>query len=902
MSWVALVSVILALVRASYQVPADEERIEKIFDIAKGDRVNIELAEQVGVNHLAVSYPRGVNCTLKKASVEEPYRTCKNVTVPVCKTVQKVRMKNVTEDCRQQQEYCQYNFRTQELTKQTIICQRSAEQVCDKSCNPETCPALCERNPIVVCSTVPQTVAITEKKQKCGKKKKLQTTKICFTYPDASWICKEPRKPLQCNSEEVRLVAHEVIMPRIDCKEKDVQPICVKEGCRLKSNVTDCLTTDIPTEVRLEDQICEKCSQGRTKLRPVVVQEEDCGSKRIQEICAEGVEHSSKWTKTCSIPKGMKDKLIQEIIEHTQDQLNEVQVGGDALTRKKALQRPRIENLEFLDSDSNGKEQTLSQFEYRSETTKGANVFFAKQFFKPQVEPPTFHSKKIDSDGENGYNLSVPNINGHSYSDTAGEFLAPRAKVSFRFDTADTTADHDTNEGSGFSEDDYSSVAPSKPTGVPYVYSDFRSEPGKMVTETSSETSTRSINPRFKIRPKPNSATLPVQTTKSTNFQDGIRDVIRVNEITSTTPIISSSLPQGKITDDTKLKVQQIYSTTAQTSTTGFQSEEEDDEKYKQIKSTLEQTSTSANDFKNEDIDLIISLLSLNNNDRDKNKSNQEFKNNKNVTVENKKNNIEKSNNLARTPEQITKYEDFSDSTTEVINIDGFDISRKLPKSISVGTKYGEGNKNDAKESVTEAVIRIPFVPEGFYETKTEEESSGSYEGVTSSILSTMKSISSEESSIVIANSMINHDNEERSTKHHYKETEGNSDENRTDPKDTQKATSKADIYEIEQNSKNVDSTTERTSTLEYLDYDSYNPEIIIQGTQELDNNLVLPRNVPPDEEYDYDYGDGVTGDRVSSQSNDIIVQGEICGDKRLEEDRVRCKLKACFFDFNSCF
>ena len=66
--------------------------------------------------------------------------------------------------------------------------------------------------------------------------------------------------------------------------------------CRLVSNNTDCLTTDIPTEVclslwiifvsnylrqshcskhlqvRLEDQVCEECKHGRTKLRPGLVQ------------------------------------------------------------------------------------------------------------------------------------------------------------------------------------------------------------------------------------------------------------------------------------------------------------------------------------------------------------------------------------------------------------------------------------------------------------------------------------------------------------------------------------------------------------------------------------------------------------------------------------------------------
>ena len=77
----------------------------------------------------------------------------------------------------------------------------------------------CQRNVIVVCSTVAQvqtstrvtiiltlpllqTVAITERKQMCwvGGARRLTTTKICFTYPDASWVCRQPgTAPQQCD-------------------------------------------------------------------------------------------------------------------------------------------------------------------------------------------------------------------------------------------------------------------------------------------------------------------------------------------------------------------------------------------------------------------------------------------------------------------------------------------------------------------------------------------------------------------------------------------------------------------------------------------------------------------------------------------------------------------------------
>ena len=44
-----------------------------------------------------------------------------------------------------------------------------------------------------------QTVAITERKQRCGLEGELVTTKICFTYPDASWVCRHARSDRDCD-------------------------------------------------------------------------------------------------------------------------------------------------------------------------------------------------------------------------------------------------------------------------------------------------------------------------------------------------------------------------------------------------------------------------------------------------------------------------------------------------------------------------------------------------------------------------------------------------------------------------------------------------------------------------------------------------------------------------------
>jgi len=457
----------------SYGRPPIDERIERVFDITQGDRVNIDLAERVGVSHLAVSYPQGINCTLMKTVIEEPFRLCRNLSIPTCKTVQKVRMTNVTEDCSQQAEYCQYNFRTQEVTQQTIICQKPSEMVCDDSCS-EDCQLSCERNPIVVCNTVPQTVAITEKKQRCGLKKSLQTTKICFTYPDASWVCKEPRETLDCDEEGVRLVAHEVAMPRIECQEKEMEPLCIPENCQLKNSNTDCLTTDIPTEVKLEDQVCEICQEGRTKLRPVVIQEEECDSSTTQEFCSEGIEDSSKWTKTCSVPRSLRDEVLKQVLENTRDEFNEI---------------PDVKNSEQNDKIQESKIirmklplQVHRQGTDSSSTIEGADIFFAKQFFQNDlVRKGKDDNEVVVHTNQNKNDNDKAEIDGDVAFEVSKVTETPKLdmKVNFNFDVPSSTM---------------------RPTGVPYVYSDITTRP---FTRRPPQSHQEIFNTRFGSRPTP---------------------------------------------------------------------------------------------------------------------------------------------------------------------------------------------------------------------------------------------------------------------------------------------------------------------------------------------------------------------------------------------------------------
>jgi len=298
-------------------------------DITREDRLNIELAEAVGVDHLAVSYPGGVNCTLvrrsgKKAGQGTGSPICQTITTGKdCKTVDRVRVKNVTEDCSLQAEYCQYSLRTEQVKTQTIICQRSGRLACEGECG-DDCPVRCERNPIVVCASTPQTVAVTERRQRCGPARLLTTTKVCFTYPDASWVCQKPRGGQQdCDAESVKVVSHEVGIPRIDCQEKEMEPICVPANCRLATNSSDCLNTELPGEpLRLEDQVCEPCQTGRVKLRPVLEKVEEC--EPIEErVCAPPPPASPVWTKRCRLPRPIRPALrrrVAAVLDRKRDQ------------------------------------------------------------------------------------------------------------------------------------------------------------------------------------------------------------------------------------------------------------------------------------------------------------------------------------------------------------------------------------------------------------------------------------------------------------------------------------------------------------------------------------------------------------------------------------------------------
>ena len=63
----------------------------------------------------------------------------------------------------------------------------------DADAGNSTADKVCHPNVVAICQTKPEIVTVTEQRQICetgSGKKNLVTTKICITYKDGSWFCK----------------------------------------------------------------------------------------------------------------------------------------------------------------------------------------------------------------------------------------------------------------------------------------------------------------------------------------------------------------------------------------------------------------------------------------------------------------------------------------------------------------------------------------------------------------------------------------------------------------------------------------------------------------------------------------------------------------------------------------
>ena len=54
--------------------------------------------------------------------------------------------------------------------------------------------------------------------------------------------------------------------------------------------------------------------EGRTKLRPIIVEEEICEEEEVREICSQTFRQRAEWSKRCIMPADMKLELMEQIL------------------------------------------------------------------------------------------------------------------------------------------------------------------------------------------------------------------------------------------------------------------------------------------------------------------------------------------------------------------------------------------------------------------------------------------------------------------------------------------------------------------------------------------------------------------------------------------------------------
>ena len=104
----------------------------------------------------------------------------------------------------------------------------------------------------------------------------------------------------------MKIVSSEIGRARLVCNtlqgeggDDDEQQFCFDDSeCRLIKNETNCLSDRIPKRFELKDVVCEKCVEGRAKIRPVVESREICQLKD-EEFCLDVVEQEEHWRKWC---------------------------------------------------------------------------------------------------------------------------------------------------------------------------------------------------------------------------------------------------------------------------------------------------------------------------------------------------------------------------------------------------------------------------------------------------------------------------------------------------------------------------------------------------------------------------------------------------------------------------
>ncbi|TRY73979.1 hypothetical protein TCAL_15777 [Tigriopus californicus] len=297
----------------------------------------------------------GEVCVLKKFTRVKPVHRCEDIPRQVCRDEFVLLRKRIVENCTESEEFCEAFHRTQKLSNQIVVCEPEFQVECLKAegksdRNPtestigheeiereeenakeeweweegeedaascEDCPLICHPRRIAFCKSIPQKVTLTERKQRCHGRidEAFQTTKLCFTFEDGSGHCQSFRSPREmlrdCEQiEEMKVINSEVSSaPKLHCQEKMAdEDYCHPSHCRVVTNKTRCVTDSLPKMVQLKEIVCEKCMEGRVKLRPVVETRRVCRDK-VEHICLDIQEEEVTWRKWC---RPLEDTLPEE--------------------------------------------------------------------------------------------------------------------------------------------------------------------------------------------------------------------------------------------------------------------------------------------------------------------------------------------------------------------------------------------------------------------------------------------------------------------------------------------------------------------------------------------------------------------------------------------------------------
>ena len=132
-------------------------------------------------------------------------------------------------------------------------------------------------------------------------------------------------------------------------------------------------------QIKLEDQYCEACQDGRTKLRPVIVKKNVCNGTRLENVCRR--EREISWIKNCSLPENISEEEIERIVLQIDSPLQ----SRNEISHSKVIQ---MKLPAFGVSQDEEDSRVRFQFDTRRETTSQKPE--DSTLTKPQQQPRSF--------------------------------------------------------------------------------------------------------------------------------------------------------------------------------------------------------------------------------------------------------------------------------------------------------------------------------------------------------------------------------------------------------------------------------------------------------------------------------------------------------------------------------